>query len=652
MDKSGILRAIIILSVIVSVSCAGSNSTTNQSSTPSANIVGEVGGESVTYSELKQNYLSGSLNTDYTLSDLQDFLPVYLDYKAKIIAADEAGYFEDETILAEFGLYSKQAAYAFWLDKVIKPKSFEKFKERYSKELKTSHILIQVAPNASPADTLESYNKLIEARDKILAGTPLLDLDAEYSSKQQGRSMGGDLPWFSVGTVVKPFEDTIYGMEVGEISMPFRTQFGYHIVLLEDVRERKPSRSVSHIFVRPGDIAYKIDTAYAALQRGSEWQATVNRFSEDRPSVQNGGDIGWVNYGRYDDSFVDVVMDMDPEQPFSEPFKTTYGFHIIRIDSVQTFESDEAKDAFLMRQLEASSAFQENNGFVINWLKEENNSSADDQVLGEIIGYVTGLDSTQFSRVTLPEDLNAATIYTFSDGITATGADYIDYLKATHGNEPSKSYRSAWFINFQEALIDNELVDYTLREYPEFSEQVESYRKGLVVYQINDDSLWNASTVDTTILMDMYQQNPGDYEYDTRYHFYLVTARQDTSIGKAKAFINAGNPFDSLSTSGIAVGLMQDSTEAFQGEPFNLLPTMEEGTFSEIFEYNSRKGAFYLVEILPPRVMTYSEAFNKLVSDYQPLRESNWLQSLRDRYAIRTFPENLDKAYSAEIGTQ
>ena len=275
--------------------------TSTKESSLSINIpegtVGIVGDQYVSFNELKENYISGVTDKKYTEQDLIDFLPVYLDYKGKLLDAEAIGYFDDDRIKDEFQLYSKQAAYAFWMEEEIKPTKFNEFKQRYMYELKSKHILISVQQTASPEDTLEAYNKIMAARDEFLQGKSLEELDMEYSSKRNGRSMGGDLPWFSVGSTVAEFENALYSLKINEISKPVRTQFGYHIILLEDKRVRKPSRQISHIFVRRNSDQTKIVEAYEALNDSSSWENVVVKYSEDTPSIQNNGLIGWVNYG-------------------------------------------------------------------------------------------------------------------------------------------------------------------------------------------------------------------------------------------------------------------------------------------------------------------------------------------------------------------
>ena len=650
MEKFGFLRTICIVSIIVLISCTGSSTTTKSPSGTSSNqIVGEVGTEKVTYQELIENFTYGSIENEATLDELENFLPIFLDYKAKLLAAKDAGYYENTNILNEFELYAKQAAYSYWLENKIRPTLFEEYKSRYVMEMKSSHVLISLGANPSPEDTLEVYNRMIEARNKYLNGTSTMAaLNEEYSSTNQGRKMGGDLPWFGIGTTVKPFEDVLYSLEVGEISMPFRTQFGYHIVLLEDKREKAPSRDVSHIFIRRSSPPALLDSAYSELENGAEWSEMVKKYTEDTPSAANGGKIGWINYGeRYDGAFIDSVMNLSSDITYSEPFSSVYGFHIIKIDSIQTFANDKERDEFIMTQLENSRNFRKSNSFIVDWLLTNYEGVNHEETLNQTIDFLNISDSSFSENSDFPAGLASSLIFSFNNQDYSV-SDYYNYLVSSGKGPKVNAYNRSWFNDYKESIVDSRITEMALEEFPDFSGQLDNYRNGLVVYQINEDSVWSAATVDSTILMKMYSDYPEDYSYDTRYYYHLITSSRDTSLQKAKDFIKAGNSPDSVRNAGIGVGVVSDSTGAFQGEPFDKLEMMEENSFSEIFKYNSRNGFFYLNKILEPRVMTFKEAFNKLLADYQPTREEKWLSNLRSGYDIKVYKDNLRKAYKEE----
>lgn len=90
-------------------------------------------------------------------------------------------------------------------------------------QVRASHILV------SSKDEAE---KLL---NKLRAGARFEDLARKHSQCPSGRK-GGDLGYFGKGQMVKPFEDTAFSMQKGQVSEPVKTQFGYHLILVTDRR--------------------------------------------------------------------------------------------------------------------------------------------------------------------------------------------------------------------------------------------------------------------------------------------------------------------------------------------------------------------------------------------------------------------------------
>lgn len=88
-------------------------------------------------------------------------------------------------------------------------------------EVRASHILVA---------TEEEANNL---RNEIINGKNFADVAAEYSKCPSGAN-GGDLGYFGGGMMVKPFEDAAFELEVGELSQPVQTQFGWHLIEVTD----------------------------------------------------------------------------------------------------------------------------------------------------------------------------------------------------------------------------------------------------------------------------------------------------------------------------------------------------------------------------------------------------------------------------------
>ncbi len=94
-------------------------------------------------------------------------------------------------------------------------------------EFNASHILVE---------TEEEAQALIEA---LAEGADFAELAAESSIGPSGPN-GGQLGWFTAGMMVPEFETAVFELEAGEVSVPVQTQFGWHVILLNEVREQAP----------------------------------------------------------------------------------------------------------------------------------------------------------------------------------------------------------------------------------------------------------------------------------------------------------------------------------------------------------------------------------------------------------------------------
>jgi len=100
--------------------------------------------------------------------------------------------------------------------------------------------------SAGPVTEYNASHILVETQTDAEAVIAALAEGADFTQLAQERSIGpsgpngGELGWFTAGLMVPSFEEAVFGLEVGEVSAPVETQFGWHVIVLNDTREQAP----------------------------------------------------------------------------------------------------------------------------------------------------------------------------------------------------------------------------------------------------------------------------------------------------------------------------------------------------------------------------------------------------------------------------
>lgn len=617
---------------------------------PDEPVIGRIGDDQITYDEFITQYNK----SNPMLPDVEeeqgpeDFLPLYMDYRLKLAVAKDAGYMDDPDILDELEQYERQSAYPYWLERHIKDKLLDELHERSSELLHAQHLLISLPEDASPADTAQAYHQIMEARDQFLnEDVDFMELSDEYSSRQRGQSMGGDLGYFSAGWAVKPFEDAAYGLQAGEISKPVRTPFGYHLIHIKDRIEKGPDKHFSHVFFMTRGINEPVESvmrranqAHDKLERGEDWADVVEEYSQDEESRLTGGTIGWVDYGMYEQSFTERLMQLDQTGEYSEPFNSQYGIHIARLDSVRHPTDEEIREE-LAERLQQLPRYRENEQAVLNNAAEIGNARFHTENRNALEEYLRASTDPVTEHSNVPESLLNKPVFTFN-GTHYDGNTFMNWLSEEMGVEEANPYHHEMADRFRDYVIDSQLVSLTHDHFPEFSRLSEDYHTGLAVFQVNEDSIWTYARQDTARLRQIYQQEPEKFQFDQRYRYIRFSASADSLLDDVRRQIEAGVPVDSIRNEFSQVAIRQDVTQNIEEEPHSQLKGLQDGEFTPYFDYQRRRTSIYLDEILEPRQMEFEEAYNRLVSHYQPIREQEWIQSMREQYDVEVYHEVLE----------
>jgi peptidyl-prolyl cis-trans isomerase C len=108
---------------------------------------------------------------------------------------------------------------------------------KHPEEIKASHILIRVDPNAPSEKKEEAKKKITQILDDAKTGKDFTELAKVNSEEPGAKESGGDLGFFGRGVMAPAFEDAAFSLKPGELSSVVETQFGFHIIKLMEKRD-------------------------------------------------------------------------------------------------------------------------------------------------------------------------------------------------------------------------------------------------------------------------------------------------------------------------------------------------------------------------------------------------------------------------------
>ena len=204
-------------------------------------------------------------------------------------------------------------------------------------------------PEISPEAEQEVIDKLKELKGRIEKGTSFSSMAILYSEDPGSNKKGGEYKAIERGVFVKEFEAVAFNLAKGEISDPFKTEFGYHIVQL--LEKRGEELDLRHILIKPKltqenlqEAKQFLDSVAAAINAGEmSFEQAANRYSEDEQTRFNGGMMSNFQSGdnKFEVSQLDrglfaLVNDLKEGEMSEASFYRTpdqrEAFRIVRID--------------------------------------------------------------------------------------------------------------------------------------------------------------------------------------------------------------------------------------------------------------------------------------------------------------------------------
>ena len=226
---------------------------------------------------------------------------------------------------------------------------FQKDQDRLNYEYDLSHILIPVSSRAGDGEINNKQDLINELYEEIIDGKDFDDVAVEFSKGQQALS-GGRLGWLKGEQLPDVFVRVASELKNGELSLPFETSSGFHLIKLNAVKGNEPileeQIKVRHILIKTNEVLddsaaeEKLKTIRQQIIDEGNFGAVAAAVSEDSGSAQDGGDMGWATRNFFVPEFEEIAYSLE-ENEISQPFRSRYGWHIIEYLGKRIFDNTE-----------------------------------------------------------------------------------------------------------------------------------------------------------------------------------------------------------------------------------------------------------------------------------------------------------------------
>jgi len=587
-------------------------------------------------------------------NDPEEYLQLFIDYKLKVQEAYRLGLDKKKKYQEELSSYRSQLAKSYLNDVKVTDELVAEAYDRTVTELKARHILIQLDPNAAPSDTLVAYHSILKARERIVNGEDFKKVAREISEDPSAKKNGGDLGWFKAFKMVYPFENAAYSTSINEVSKPFRTSFGYHIVQPTAKREALGNVQVAHIMVAltQKDTSIipenRINEVAQLLSNGASFETLALNYSDDNASYKKGGKLNEFEQGQLSSLvFEQKAFSLTKVGTTTAPFKTEFGWHIIKLLARNPVPAFQDLKVALSSRVTRDTRAQVISDKLDNRLRNHYQIIPNESLQLYFENFFP--EKYTDTRITLDKDPILSTVaFTLGKGDKKTSYTYKmvgDYLLATYARTTYKSkslFVKEGINSFVSTILKNYHLEHLEEQDPDFDNILKEYKEGLLLFDLLETNIWKKAQEDSIGLQDFFKSNRSNYRTVKTYNASVFTTGSKRDAKKFKSSLSKG-----ISPQAAVVLLKKNDTSVILSDRRIKENELSQGLSlskgaSDIIKDGESYIVYYVTAITEASDQLLSDVRGVVISDYQKELEHKFIEDIKKRSTITVHKEVLN----------
>lgn len=573
---------------------------------------------------------------------VEEYADLFVLFKLKVAEAEAQGLDTTQNFIQELNGYRGQLTPDFFVDAETESRLKDEAYQMMQTYVELSHLLVSVDRYAAPEDTLAVYQKLVDLRQQILKGKKDFADVAREISEDNSKEKGGYLGTMIASRYIYRFAKAAIATPIGSISMPVRSQYGYHLIKVHRSYPTFGQYLSGHILkaapftadqVTQEAARKEIHAIYQELQQGVSFAQLANTRNDDQYVVGKDGLYQTLRCGALPIEYENAIAALKDGE-YSKPFQSNYGWHIVKRIAVEPFPEKESIDKELDNIIHRDERAQAGKlAMIEKWKKEYHYVLQADafKAFEEIVLKHGKFDSELISLTekvgTLAQfDENKLEAKDFADFLSQNAARYnIRYL-----SEAFDTYLQTRITTYEDSRLES--------KYPEFGLLMKEYHDGILLFEVSNREVWEKATIDTAGLTAYFDKNRSKYAWDVPRFKGSILYCADTKAAKKVKKMAKKLPQDSLSI--VLPRLFNNDSTIMVKSEYGLFAKGENPIIDKLAFKTGQwtAGESYPAVWLQGKTLTtpevYTDVHGIVSTDYQNYLEEEWLKKLREKYPV------------------
>ena len=580
---------------------------------------------------------------------LREYLDLYAKFKLKVKAAKELRLDTLQQLQYDVQNFRSQVEEGYLTDdNEVKRLQDEAF-DRSQKDIHLLHFYIPISNKMSAEDSVNAYKLLEGVRGNLLKGITHYDAIAEDLEKNAASLKWKDLGYITAFSLPYEMENLVYALQPRGVSKIYRTKSALHIFKNEDERKSPGKWKIAQIlFAIPPDasdnsrkeIEKFADSVYGMLKAGADFAEMAKKYSNDKMTYLNGGELPEFSTGKFEQPFEKAVFALQKDGDISKPISTAYGFHIVKRLQQHPMPTDKTDEIFmsnLKQQLLQDTRINIAKANFIKMVTAKTGFKKNPAVTEEqLFRYA---DSVTANKVVGKYPINKTTIFSFTKS-KVVGSDWLNFVKDYKLNQDV--YKGENNKALLDKYISTIIIEYYRKHLEEFNEdfkyQMQEFKEGNMLFEVMERNVWSKAANDSVGLRKFYDANKSKYQWKESATVNLFNCNSLKTAEAAQKDLKDGKSWKLIAEQ--SEGTIQADSGRYEIQQLQLpagTAAAERLLTAPVVNNGDNTASFVKILKLFPanQQRSFEEAKGLVINEYQNYLEEKWIEELKKKYPVK-----------------